>query len=668
MKLLQLPNIGNGGRLGNQLFTIASLIGIALRNGYTPRIPKGWQYRNRFNIPDEYFGDIEPATYSIKEFYYTYTNYPLHSDVVSITGYLQSPKYWHGYEDLIRQYLTPKGCKPGTIDGVAIHYRRTDYVGNANYYQLPMTYYLSTYYWNFPLIPIMAFSDDHAFIKLHHSGHCQHSEDPILELSNMAEYKAHITANSTFSWWGAYLSGGQVVRPEEWFAGPLKDSCSVVDLFPEEWDTGKEGVVDAPDCTFIVPFMIDSKDRSENLKLVSTYLSLYFDPYFIAGEINTNLTECDTHFDFDGKFHRTKALNLMTNAADTEFVINIDADVIIPPFQLLDMMQKLRNGADVVYPYDGTFALVDRKHFASVSANLDTLQPLVGEHWPGFGGAVSVGGCLGYNKQKFIDAGGENENFVSYSPEDAERFWRFNLLGLNVQRVPGALFHMEHFRGPDSTMRNPDSIASHQYWEKIKGFDKDQLIEHLGLNKQVRGYSGGWELKDAIKEHAFSLELAHSIGEVLKDSDVFDVLDIGAGPGFYSAFLNRRGFVVYATDISPQLSIDLFGVDKYDVTKGVYGYALFDAVLCLEVGEHIEQEFEQIVLDNICESATKKIILSWAIPGQGGFGHVNCQPNDYIIDEMAYRAWNYNAEQSEYLRARCSGCSWFENTIMVFDK
>ena len=668
MKLLQLPNIGNGGRLGNQLFTIASLIGIALRNGYTPRIPKGWQYRDRFNIPDEYFGDLQPSTHTIKEVHYTFTDFIVVGDVVSISGYLQSPKYWHGYEELIRQYLTPKGCKPGSIEGVAIHYRRTDYVGNQNYYQLPMRYYLNTYNWSFPNMPIMAFSDDHAFIKLHHSGHCQHSEDPILELSNMAEYKAHITANSTFSWWGAYLSGGQVVRPEEWFAGPLKDSCSVVDLFPEEWSVGNEGFVYANDFTFIIPVMKDHPEREENVELVQTHLNKNFSTKTIVGEINTCAIYCDVQFDFEGKFHRTKALNEMTKMAITPYVINMDSDVIIPPFQILDMMQKLRQGADVVYPYDGTFALVDRKHFAAVSANLDTLQPLVGEHWPGFGGAVSVGGCLGYNKQKFLDAGGENENFVSYSPEDAERFWRFNLLGLNVQRVPGALFHMEHFRGPDSTMRNPDSIASHQYWEKIKGFDKEQLIEHLGLHKQVRGYSGGWELNDAIKEHAFSLELAHSIGEILKAANVFDFLDIGAGPGFYSCFLQRRGFLTFATDISPQDSIDLFGVDKYDVTKGVFGYASFDAVLCLEVGEHIEKQFEHAALDNICKSATKKIILSWAIPGQGGFGHVNCQPNDYIIANMDERGCSYNAEQSEYLRARCSGCSWFENTIMVFDK
>jgi hypothetical protein len=82
----------------------------------------------------------------------------------------------------------------------------------------------------------------------------------------------------------------------------------------------------------------------------------------------------------------------------------------------------------------------------------------------------------------FLKAGGENENFVSYAPEDQDRFWRFNLLGMHVSRVPGALYHLDHYRGPDSTMNNPDSRASHVYWDRIKNYNKEQIIEHLKLD------------------------------------------------------------------------------------------------------------------------------------------------------------------------------------------
>ena len=484
MKILQLPNIGNGGRLGNMMFNIAALIGIALKNGYTPRIPKGWKYRDQFSIPEEWFGDIVPAPL-VKESCYHYDNSihaKLTADIVSMQGYFQSPKYWTGYDDEIRQYLTPKGSDPMSIDKVAIHYRRDDYVGNKNYAQLPVSYYLQQYSEYLNGKGITGFSDDVAFIKLHHAGAWAHDDDPIIELRHMIAHRFHIIANSTFSWWAAYLSDGFIIRPAEWFAGPLAQQCSIVDLFPDHWAFPRIAKCYLHDVTFIIPVSYDHPDRVENLHFIKDYLNAHFYTNIITGEINTNQMGADMHFDYGGKFHRTKALNEMTRAAKTRYVVNLDADVIVPPFQILEMVIKLRAGADVVYPYDGTFAGIERRFFPQVKADLN-LSALRGEKWRGFGvhAFTSVGGVVGYNKESFLKAGGENENFVSYCPEDQERYWRFNLLGLKVTRVPGALYHLDHWRGANSGMRNPDSIAGHKYWEQIKHFTKDELIKHLSL-------------------------------------------------------------------------------------------------------------------------------------------------------------------------------------------
>ena len=59
---------------------------------------------------------------------------------------------------------------------------------------------------------------------------------------------------------------------------------------------------------------------------------------------------------------------------------------------------------------------------------------------------------------------------------------------------------------------------------------------------------------------------------------------------------------------------------------------LHDAVLSLEVGEHIPEDYEDIYLENLDRHADKIIILSWAVPEQGGFGHVNERDNGYIAD------------------------------------
>jgi hypothetical protein len=50
------------------------------------------------------------------------------------------------------------------------------------------------------------------------------------------------------------------------------------------------------------------------------------------------------------------------------------------------------------------------------------------------------------------------------------------------------------------------------------------------------------------------------------------------------------------------------------------------------VAEHIPPEYESIFIENLISCNRKGIILSWAIPGQGGHGHFNEKPNDYVID------------------------------------
>jgi len=237
MKILQLPNPGNNGRLGNQLFGIASTIGLALRHGYTPRFPADWKYRDVFNIPAEWYGEML-AFPGHKEKGYEHDDsleFALSTEThsTSLSGYLQSPKYWEGYEDQIRQYLTPKGCMTGVVDAVGIHYRRGDYVGNPNYVKLGYEYYETAFEFIGDLVmPSVARSDDPLYIKNHWGQTCG---TEIEDFISLAECKEHIISNSTYSWWAAYLSGGKVVAPKEWFAGELAKRCSTKDLLPENW-------------------------------------------------------------------------------------------------------------------------------------------------------------------------------------------------------------------------------------------------------------------------------------------------------------------------------------------------------------------------------------------------------------------------------------------------
>jgi hypothetical protein len=482
MKLLQLPNPGNGGRLGNQLFTIASTIGLALRHGYTPRFHADWKYRDHFNIPDEWFGPIYNNCYLICETKFEHDSnldylINLHSKsgygVLITKSYLQSPKYWEGYEDEIRKYLTPKDCDPYSIDATAIHYRRGDYVGNPNYAQLPMSYYM-----NHVKGEVMAFSDEDLFAGFHHL--LSTGDTEIEDFKLMASCKRHVISNSTFAWWAAYLSGGEVIYPPIWFDGELAKRCSTKDLFPKGWIEGSTAKTDLRDVTFVIPVSYDHPDRYVNLVHINQYLRTHFDTNIIIGEINTHHMSADVYFDYNGKFHRTKAINEMTRMAKTPYVVNYDADVIIPPFQILEMAQTLRNGADIVYPYDGTFYWMgkeDRQHCHG------DLSGLVGKRFRSVGATAidrsSYGGAVGYNMKSFFDAGGENEHMVSYGAEDQERWHRFNTLGLDVKRVPGPLYHIDHYRGKNSTFNHENGRRNMQLWDMESKMSKEELTNFV---------------------------------------------------------------------------------------------------------------------------------------------------------------------------------------------
>ena len=100
---------------------------------------------------------------------------------------------------------------------------------------------------------------------------------------------------------------------------------------------------------------------------------------------------------------------------------------------------------------------------------------------------------------------------------------------------------------------------------------------------------------------------------------------------------------------------------KFDLKKK------YECVISLEVGEHIPPEKEHIFIDNLDRHCNQCIILSWALPGQGGDGHMNEKPNEYIKNKFLERNYDCWEEASQYLRDSTT-LWWFKNTIMVFIK
>jgi hypothetical protein len=226
--------LGRYGRFANQLFQIASTIGIATKNGYAYAFPR-WvnhDHKERFgSIEDvelqKYFLHPLPGTdLQFRDFPIPWGWHPhLHvPDNVSLSGHMQSEKYFAHCLPLIRHYFHLR-YEATRNEDCAIHVRLGDY-DNHYHPRLGLEYYREAIR-QFPKDqPFKVFSDEPkaAFEMLKGLGYMYLSEGRtyIDDFRLMKACKHFIIGNSSFSLMAAILGdqeGKKVVCPANWF-GP----------------------------------------------------------------------------------------------------------------------------------------------------------------------------------------------------------------------------------------------------------------------------------------------------------------------------------------------------------------------------------------------------------------------------------------------------------------
>ena len=177
--------------------------------------------------------------------------------------------------------------------------------------------------------------------------------------------------------------------------------------------------------------------------------------------------------------------------------------------------------------------------------------------------------------------------------------------------------------------------------------------------------NGSWLIDDEnTSEHCFDQSLCNSIIEFISEKKFSSLYDLGCGLGGYVFQIKKNGFKIDGYDGNPHTDKLTYGLCKVLDLSKPQSLELRDCTISLEVGEHIPKEFEQVFINNLCKSS-KNIILSWAVEGQNGYGHVNCRNNDYVINQIESRGYRYDDVVSKKLREK-SNLSWFKNTLMDF--
>lgn len=163
--------------------------------------------------PDKIFGRLGNRMFQMA-FCYAYAKDH------DIDFYFQDPYFFEQHSEAIRTLFG--GDIPPQNDKVAIHVRRGDYVDNPFYVDLMKTDYYERAMAQFPEREFIIFSDDPLWCERQEIFEgCEidyHSE--IEAMNIMASCSGHIIANSSFSWWGAWLSpySNKIIAPKEWYS------------------------------------------------------------------------------------------------------------------------------------------------------------------------------------------------------------------------------------------------------------------------------------------------------------------------------------------------------------------------------------------------------------------------------------------------------------------
>lgn len=258
--MIGFNHLGRHGRLGNQMFQYAGLRGIAAHKGYDFCIPPSdfkdeWNDHQLFDafklsgltnikmLPGPY---VQEAHFKFDQ--NLFDNMP---DGHNIYAYLQSEKYFSHIEKEIREDFEFKNniaspCKElvsSVEDPIALHVRRGDYLTNSDnhppcgkdYYDAALAKFDSNR-------NVIVFSDDPAWCNTQFADDrflISEGGDNLADLCMMSLCTDFIIANSSFSWWGSWLSENpnkRIIAPKKWFGTGYTAAHDTSDLYCDRWE------------------------------------------------------------------------------------------------------------------------------------------------------------------------------------------------------------------------------------------------------------------------------------------------------------------------------------------------------------------------------------------------------------------------------------------------
>lgn len=236
--------LGRYGRLCNQMYQIASTIGIARRNNADFAFPEWTNHdHQRFsphepiNVQDYFINSLPRYSGPSLPDYFVHWGYRdvVLTESVSLSGHMQSERYFTHCVDEVRYYFRMKN-EPPLNNYCAIHVRRADY-DDKYHPRVPVSYYREAM--NHVAGPYLVFSDDAPACKEMFGGDVEYSEgrDYLEDFKLLKTCARFIIGNSSYSAMAAVLSDApdkQVVAPRPWFGAGYAE-IDGEDIYGSDW-------------------------------------------------------------------------------------------------------------------------------------------------------------------------------------------------------------------------------------------------------------------------------------------------------------------------------------------------------------------------------------------------------------------------------------------------
>jgi hypothetical protein len=239
--MIVFNRLGSMGRTGNQMFQIAACIGIANKCN-SEAIFNKWDLASSFNfIQDKTIGSVNYWTFDENEInHFREETFSLKENW-QLIGYFQSEKYFKhieseiraifAFNETIKNRIEKKYQLALRLDPISLHVRVGDFKHNGWY--IGDNYFLSMAE-KFKKRLVIVFSDDIPYCKSmfrDFKNIMYADENEVDSLCLMSMCNTHVISNSTFSWWGAWLSNSNEVYYPDWQSGNYPNN----DFYPEQW-------------------------------------------------------------------------------------------------------------------------------------------------------------------------------------------------------------------------------------------------------------------------------------------------------------------------------------------------------------------------------------------------------------------------------------------------